>query len=138
MNNLKILKRIIVGLILGIIVLTILEFPAPIGFETRPQDNVSLLWLILFFAIIASQLATLFLVFKWPRLGGYLGLAAAILNILQIIADQTHLMQPEIAPLGYLLLEDAVGLLSLFLGYFSWKIVSKPFQSPGTAKIDNQ
>jgi hypothetical protein len=33
------------------------------------------------------------------------------------------MMQPEIAPFGYLLLEDAVGLFSLALGYFSWKIL---------------
>jgi hypothetical protein len=45
-----------------------------------------------------------------------------IMNLLQILAEQFHLMQPEIASLGYLLLEDAVGLISILLIYFSWKI----------------
>jgi hypothetical protein len=55
-------------------------------------------------------------------------MVAAILNILQVVADQAHLMQPEIAPFGYLLLEDAVVLASLTLGFSSWRVAQpSPF-----------
>ncbi len=122
--SLKTIKRIIVGVVALILVLTVLEFPAPVGFEVRPQDNVSLWWLALFLASLASEIATISLVFRWPSLGAKFGLLAATLNILQVVADQTHMMQPEIAPLGYLLLEDAVAFASLALSYFSWKILT--------------
>ncbi len=123
MDNLKFFRRLIVGSILLILILTVLEFPAPIGFEVRPQDNVSMLWLVLFLAVLISEIITLPLIFKKPKAGAYMAILAAFLNIIQIIADQTHMMQPEIAPLGYLLLEDSVGILSLLLAYSSWRIL---------------
>ena len=45
-----------------------------------------------------------------------------ILNILQVLADQTHLMQPEVAPFGYSVLEGMVLIASLALVYFSWVV----------------
>jgi len=115
-------KKGVIGAIITILILTILEFPAPIGFETRPQGNVSLFWLLFFLTILITEIATIPLIFKRPKLSASFGLIAAVLNILQVIADQLHLMQPEIAPLGYTLLEYAVGVVALFLIYFSLKV----------------
>jgi len=53
-----------------------------------------------------------------------LAMIAAVLNIVQIIADQLHLMQPEVAPPAYTLLEYSVGLFALVLFYFAWKVKS--------------
>ncbi|HEX8923827.1 MAG TPA: hypothetical protein VF828_03780 [Patescibacteria group bacterium] len=118
-------KNIAVGSILAIIVLTILEFPAPIGFETRPQTNVSVGWLFFFLTIVVTEIAAVPLLIKKPHLGQKLGIAAGILNILQVAADQFHLMQPEVAPLNYTLLEYSVVIFSLILIYFS--LTSKKF-----------
>ena len=107
--------------IILIFILTVLEFPAPLGFETRPQGDVSLFWLA-FFLIILIEIATIPLIFKSPKIGSIFGLVAGILNIFQVIADQMHLMQPEVAPLGYSLLEGGVVIISLALIYFSWKV----------------
>lgn len=112
----------IIGCIVAIIILTILEFPAPIGFETRPQDNVSMGWLFFFLTIVVTEIATIPLILKKPKLGSVFGIVAGVLNILQVIADQLHLMQPEIAPLGYTLLEYSVALVSILLIYLSLKI----------------
>lgn len=116
-------KRGIVGSILLILILTFLELPEPIGFETRSQDNVSVLWLLLFIAILACEIWAIVAVFRRPRSGAWSAIAAAVLNIFQIIADQTHMIQPESAPFAYSLLEYAVGLLSLGLIYFAWKLL---------------
>lgn len=107
--------------IITILILTVLEFPSPIGFETRPQNGVSPLWLILFLAILVTEITAIPLIFKRPKLGFNLAICAGVLNILQIFADQLHLMQPEIAPLGYSLLEYSVGAVSLILIYIAWK-----------------
>lgn len=120
--NLKWAKRGVVGSIIVILVFTILEFPPPVGFETRPQNNVSILWLILFLAILIAELAAIPLIFKRPKLGVKFAIGAGILNILQIFADQLHLMQPEIAPWGYSMLEYSAGLFSLTLICFAWKV----------------
>lgn len=122
MEKIKTLRWFAAVAILVILILTILEFPAPVGFETRPQSNVSLFWLVFFIIILVVEIASIPLLFKKPKLGGAFGILAAILNILQILADQFHLMQPEVAPLGYTLLEYSVGLVSLVLAYFSYKI----------------
>jgi hypothetical protein len=124
MGNLRIARRVVVVAIVAILFLTALEFPPPIGFETRPQDNVSYFWLAFFLVILIVELATLVTIYWRPNVGGTLGILAGILNILQVIADQTHMMQPEVAPFGYLVLEDMVVLASLVLVYFSWRIVS--------------
>lgn len=108
----------VIGSIITILILTVLEFPTPIGFETRSQNNVSLLWLIFFLLIVVSEIVTILLISKRPTLGAKFGLVAAILNIFQVIADQAHLMQPEIAPLGYSMLEYGVVVISLILIYF--------------------
>ncbi|MFH0890582.1 MAG: hypothetical protein V1856_00940 [Candidatus Liptonbacteria bacterium] len=125
MSKLRVLQHCVAGAVGVILILTVLEFPAPIGFEVRPQDNVSVWWLALFLSILVSEISAIALIYKCPNLGARLGILAAILNILQIIADQMHFMQPEIAPFGYLLLEDAVGVASLFLGYCSWRILKQ-------------
>lgn len=108
--------------IIVILILTVLEFPAPLGFETRPQNGVSPLWLILFLTILVTEIAAIPLICKRPMLGSKFAICAGVLNILQIFADQLHLMQPEIAPLGYSLLEYSVGVVSLILIYFALKI----------------
>ncbi len=112
----------IIGCIVAIIILTILEFPAPVGFETRPQDNVSMGWLFFFLTIVVTEIATIPLILKRPNLGIKFGIVAGVLNILQVIADQFHLMQPEVAPLGYTLLEYTVTVISLILIYLSLKV----------------
>lgn len=119
--NISTVKRGVVISIIAILLLTVLEFPAPVGFETRPQNNVSMGWLVLFLAILISEIAAIPLILKRTRLGAKFGFVAAILNILQVIADQAHLMQPEVAPLGYSILEYTVALFSLSLLYFSMK-----------------
>ena len=111
-----------VGAIIAILLLTVLEFPAPIGFETRPQTNVSIFWLLFFLVIVVTEIAAIPLILKRPSLGRKFGVAAGILNILQVIADQAHLMQPEIASIGYSMLEGLVVIGSIALIYFSLKI----------------
>lgn len=125
MENIKSAQRASLVAIVLILILTVLEFPAPVGFETRPQDNVSLVWLIFFLIILTVEIAAIPLIFKISVVGGWLGMSAAALNIIQVAADQMHLMQPEVVPMTYLLLEDAVGVASLVLAYFSWKILTK-------------
>jgi len=115
-------KQGAVGAIIAIMIITVLEFPPPIGFETRPQTNVSLVWLLFFLIIVITEIAAIPLIFRRPNLGRKFGIVAAILNIIQVIADQLHLMQPEVAPLGYSVLEGMVVIASLALIYFSLKI----------------
>ncbi|MCL5438659.1 MAG: hypothetical protein M1268_01575 [Patescibacteria group bacterium] len=112
----------VIGCIVTIIAITILEFPAPIGFETRTQGNVSIVWLFFFLTIVITEIATIPLMFKKPKLGSIFGIAVGVLNILQVIADQLHLMQPEVAPLGYTLLEFTVAAISAGIIYLSLKI----------------
>lgn len=121
-HNDKKLTFSVIGCVIAIIILTILEFPAPVGFETRPQDNVSIGWLIFFLSIVITEIATIPLILKKPKLGSIFGIIAGSLNILQVIADQLHLMQPEVAPLGYTLLEFTVAAVSVGLIYVSVKI----------------
>jgi hypothetical protein len=120
--NIKYVKRGIVALIAAILIITVLEFPPPIGLETRSQANVSIYWLFLFLAILISEIATIPLIFKRLELGWKLGVVAGFLNILQVIADQLHLMQPEVAPPGYTMLEYSVGIFSLVLIFLSLKV----------------
>lgn len=110
--------------IILILILTVFEFSPPLGFETRPQSGVSIGWLVLFIAILISEIASAILIVKKPKIGASLAIITAVLNLIQIIADQLHLMQPEVAPLGYTLLECSVGLFSLALIYFAWKLKS--------------
>src|SRR6266508_4644959 len=88
-----------VGAIIAILIITVLEFPPPIGFETRPQTDVSIFWLFFFLAILITEIAAIPLIIKRPGLGRKFGIVAGTLNIVQAIADQAHLMQPEVAPL---------------------------------------
>ncbi len=111
-----------VGALIVILVVTVLEFPPPIGFETRPQTDVSFFWLFFFLVILITEIAAIPLILKRPSLGWKFGVAAGVLNILQVVADQAHLMQPEVAPLSYSALEAIVVIASLALIYFSWKL----------------
>jgi hypothetical protein len=114
-------KRGVLGSILAILIITILEFPPPIGFETRPQNDVSIFWLVFFVVILVTEIGAIPLIYKRVRLGVIVGTAAAVLNVLQVVADQAHLLQPEAAPLGYSILEGLVVVFSLALAYFAWK-----------------
>jgi hypothetical protein len=118
-------RRGVLGAIIAILIITVLEFPPPVGFETRPQNDVSIIWLAFFLAILISDIATIPLIFRQPRLGWKFAMAAGILNILLVVADQAHLMQPEAAPLGYSLLEGAAVVASLALAYFAWNVKQK-------------
>lgn len=122
--SLKSAKKGIIISIICILILTVLELPAPIGIETRPQNDVSLFWLMLFLVILISEIAAALLIFKKPKIGANLAIIAGVLNIFQIIADQLHLMQPEVAPFVYTLLEYSVGVFALALIYFAWKVKS--------------
>lgn len=115
-------KLAVLGAVIAILILTVLEFPPPIGFETRPQSDVSIFWLAFFLVILIVEIATVPLIYMRPSAGGKLGILAAILNISQVIADQAHLMQPEVAPLGYSVLEGTVVIASISLAYFSWTV----------------
>ena len=120
MISLSSAKRAVLGVMIVIWILTALEFPPPIGFETRPQSDVSIFWLAFFIVILIVEIATIPMIYRRPSVGGGLGILAAILNILQVLADQAHLMQPEVAPLSYSILESIVVMASLGLAYFSW------------------
>jgi hypothetical protein len=117
-------KRAVLGTVVVILVLTALEFPPPIGFETRPQSDVSSFWLAFFFIILIVEIATIPMVYRPPSIGSRLGILAASLNILQVLADQSHLMQPEAAPFGYSVLEGLVVIASLVLAYSSWTVMT--------------
>lgn len=115
-------RRGVLGCVAAILVITVLEFPPPIGLETRPQDDVSILWLFFFLLVLITELATIPLVFLRPVLGRVFALVAAGLNILMVIADQAHLMQPEVATLGYSTLEGLDVVASLALAWFAWQV----------------
>lgn len=117
-------KRSVIGSVSVILILTVLEFPPPLGFETRPQSDVSVFWLAFFLVILIVEIATIQKVYRRSNIGGGIGILAAILNILQVLADQAHLMQPEVAPFGYSVLEGMVVIASLALAYFSWVIMT--------------
>lgn len=108
--------------IAGIVALTVLELPPPIGFETRPQDNVSPVWLLLFLAILLSELTAAVLIHRRPHPAAGLAMTAAVLNLAQVAADQLHLLQPESASPGYTALELAVASLSLCLLVCGWMV----------------
>jgi hypothetical protein len=120
MISLSSARRAVLGVLIVIWILTALEFPPPVGFETRPQSNVSIFWLAFFIVILIVEMATIPVIYRRPSVGAGLGILAAILNILQVFADQAHLMQPEIASFGYSILEGMVVIASLSLAYFSW------------------
>ena len=120
--NPRLAKRGVVGTVVALLVLTVLEFPPPIGFETRSQANVSPLWSVPFLAIWITEIAAIPLIFKRPKMGAKFAIVAGALNVILILADQLHLMQPEVAPLGYTLLEYSDGLVSIVLIYFAWKV----------------
>lgn len=113
-------KRAVLGVLIVIWILTALEFPPPIGFETRPQSDVSIFWLAFFIVILIVEMATIPAIYTRPGVGAGLGILAAILNILQVFADQVHLMQPEVVPFGYSILEGVVVIASVALAYFAW------------------
>lgn len=115
------MRKIIITSIVLILVITVLELPAPVGFETRPQDHVSLWWLALFGATVLAEILTLRLVRSRSALGAKLGILVGLLNIAMVVADQLHLMQPEVATTIYIMLEDGVVLISLVLLYASWR-----------------
>ena len=115
-------KRAVLGAIIVILILTVLEFPPPLGFETRPQANVSVFWLAFFIVILIVEIATVPMIYRRPSVGGGFGILAAILNILQVLADPADLMQPEVATFGYSVLDVIVVIASLGLAYFSWTV----------------
>ena len=115
-------KKAVVGSVITILIITVLEFPPPIGFETRPQSGVSPFWLMLFIVILVVEIAAILMIYRRPKLGADLGILGAVLNILQVLADQAHLMQPEVPPLDYSVLEGMVVVASLALAYFAWRI----------------
>ena len=86
MISLSSAKRAVLGGVIVILILTVLEFPPPMGFETRPQSDVSAFWLAFFLVILIVEIATIPVIYGRPSVGGRLGILAAILNILQVLA----------------------------------------------------
>ncbi len=130
-------KKVVAGSAVAILIIILLGFPQPIGFETRPQADVSMIWAVLCIAIFASLLATIRLVFTRPSTGAKLGILAGILTILQSGADQAHLMQPEAVPLACTALEGLSVIASLVLIYCAW-IVFRAFQHDAIARNDER
>jgi hypothetical protein len=122
MISLSSARRAVLGVLIVIWILTALEFPPPLGFETRPQSSVSIFWLAFFILILIVEIATIPVIYTRPSVGAGFGILTAILNILQVFADQVHLMQPEVAAFGYSFLEGMVVIASLALAYFSWAV----------------
>jgi hypothetical protein len=87
MISLSSARRAVLGVLIVIWILTALEFPPPVGFETRPQSNVSIFWLAFFIVILIVEIATIPVIYRRPSVGGGLGILAAILNISQVFAD---------------------------------------------------
>ena len=112
-------KRAVIAAVIMILILTFLGFPPPVGIETRPQSHVSLIWLVYFVVVLIVEIAAIPMIYRRPSVGGVLGILAAILNILFILADQAHLLQPEVAPFSYFLLQSVTVIASLALAYFS-------------------
>src|SRR6266581_2768322 len=99
-------KRAVIAAVIMILILTFLGFPPPVGIETRPQSHVSLIWLVYFVVVLIVEIAAIPMIYRRPSVGGVLGILAAILNILFILADQAHLLQPEVAPFSYSVLQS--------------------------------
>lgn len=112
-------KRGVVASIFIILILTVIEFPKRFGFGTRSQGNVSRFWLVIFFVILFCEIVALIWIHRHTKMGARLAIVAAVLNIFQIVAHQTHMMHPQVASRGYNLLEYAIGFVSLALIYFS-------------------
>lgn len=108
--------------VIVILSLTFLGFPPPVGIETRPQSHVSLNWLVYFVVVLIVEIAAIPMIYRRPSVGGVLGILAAIFNILFVLADQAHLLQPEVAPLSYSILQSMTVVASLALAYFSWVV----------------
>jgi len=100
---------------ISVIVIIVLTFL--VGIETRPQSNVSLVWLAYFFVVLISEIATIPIIYKRSNLWGVIGILAAILNILFIVADQAHLLQ-LCAPLSYSILQSIIVIGSILLHIF--------------------
>jgi len=115
-------KRAVLGAVIVILILTFLGFPPPIGIETRPQSNVSLIWLAYFVIVLIVEISTIPMTYRRPSVGGGLGILAAILNILFVLADQAHLLQPEVASFSYSVLHSMSVIAFLALAYFSWVV----------------
>lgn len=120
--NLKWAKRGVVGSIVATLIISALEFPPPIGFETRPQNEVSLFWLAYFFVILIAEITAILIIYKKPKLGVFFAITSAILNILFVIADQIHLLQPEVATPLYSAIEFVGVIVSILLIYFALKV----------------
>lgn len=107
-------KRAVITFVIVILVLSFLGFP--------PQSNVSLIWLAYFVVVVIIEIVTIPMIYRRPVVGGVLGIIAAILNILLIFADQTHLLQPEVASFSLSVLQSMIVIASLALAYFSWTV----------------
>jgi hypothetical protein len=98
-------------------------FPPPVGIETRPQSNVSLVWLAYFFVVLIIEITTIPSHIQRSSLGGVIGILTAILYILFVVADQARLLQPEVVtPLSYSILQSVIVIGSITFAYFSWAV----------------
>jgi hypothetical protein len=100
----------------------VFRISSPVGIETRPQSNVSLIWLAYFVVVLIVEFTAIPMIYRRPSVGGELDILAAILNILFVLADQAYLLQPEVAPLSYSVLQSMTVIASLALAYFSWVV----------------
>ncbi len=116
-------------IVIAILILTVLEFPPPLGFETRPQSGVSLFRLGYFLVVLVVEVATIPMIYRRPSVGVGLGILAAILNILFVLADQALVIQPQAPTFSYSVLEGVVVIASLALAYFS-RAVRQSAQTP--------
>jgi hypothetical protein len=92
------LKRAVIAAIIVILIHSFLGFPPPVGIETRPQSNVSLIWLAYFVLVLIVEIAAIPMIYRRSSVGGGLGILAAIPNILFILADlmpSTSNLPPE-------------------------------------------
>jgi hypothetical protein len=112
-------KRPVIAAVLMILILTFLGFPPLVGIETRPRSNVSTIWLAYFVFVLIVETSTIPMIYRRPSLGGRLGILAASLNILFVLAGQVRLLQPEVASLSYSVLQSMTVIASLALAYFS-------------------
>ena len=92
------IKRLpIVLLLIADFVLYIPNFPE-MGFETRPPSMVSPAMMAVYMVAIFLPLVAIPVLFKWPRVAGWMALLCGVLNIIPSALDIARVLFPAPPP----------------------------------------